>query len=216
MRRTTLLPILVSLGLVGTFGAVHGIFTDRWAPSGELRQALEVLPNVPYGIGPWVGKDQDFEIDDLNRMGIKGCVMRQYKNNLTGEAVSLLIVCGRGGPICVHTPDVCYANAGYREISNETLEEINEGDRKSSFITARFGKPDGIVPTRLEIFWTWSRDGDDWQAPRNPRLSLARAPALYKMYVVREYLPGTSSDTATTSRNFLTLALPAIRQKLPR
>ncbi len=184
------IPILVSLSLVGGLGVVHGIFTDRWAPSGQLQAALEGVPRVPMQFGSWKGEELPVDLSDLDRMGIKGCLMRQYRNPDNRETVSLLIVCGRGGPICVHTPDICYVNAGYKQISNEEQRVIESSDgRKAAFIEARFGKPDGVVPTQLEILWAWSRDGIEWQTPENPRLSLARSPALYKLYVVREFIP---------------------------
>jgi hypothetical protein len=80
---------------------------------------------------------------------------------------------------------------------------------------ARFAKPSIVDQTRLEIRWLWSRDGVTWQAPENPRLSLARSPALYKLYVVREYAPRPSSESAKTSEVFLSQALPVLRQALP-
>ncbi len=212
---STMGPILVSLTLVGALGAVHGIFTDRWATSGQLQEAIEIIHRVPMQFGPWEGEDIPLDASDLARMGIKGCLLRRFRNHDSRETVSLLVVCGRGGPISVHTPDVCYTNAGYKELSNETRQEIQSNDsRKASFIVARFGKPEGVVPTQLEIFWAWSRDGVEWLAPENPRMSLARSPALYKLYVVREFVPGTRSETADTARSFLWLALPAIRQNL--
>jgi hypothetical protein len=214
--RPTRLPILASLALVGTLGVVHGIFVERWAPSGQLQKALEGIPHIPSQFDPWEGEDIPTDLDGLDRMGIKGCLQRRFRHHETRETVSLLIVCGRGGPICVHTPDICYVGAGYKELTNETRQEIESSDgRKDSFVVARFGKPGGVVPIQLEIFWAWSRDGIDWQAPDNPRLSLARSPALYKLYVVREFVPGTRSETSDTSQNFLRRALPVIRQTLP-
>ena len=217
MMRATSLPLLVSLALVGTLGVVHGIFTERWAPSGQLQEALGVIPRVPLQFGPWEGEEIPFDLRDLERMGIKGCLIRRFRNRETRETVSLMLVCGRGGPISVHTPDICYATAGFKEITDETRQQIDCDDgQKAPFIVAKFEKPDGVVPTRLEIYWAWSRDGLDWVAPQNPRLSLARSPALYKLYVVREFNPGTRSETANTVRNFLRYALPVMRQTLSR
>jgi Protein of unknown function (DUF3485) len=214
--RAISIPILVSLAMVVTLGVVHGILTDRWAQSGELQEALEGIPRVPRQFGPWKGEDLPLEAADLARMGIKGCLLRRFQNQESHESVSLLLVCGQGGPISVHTPDICYANAGYEELGQETRQEIESSDgKKAIFIAARFGKTSGVISNQLEIFWAWSRDGIEWQVPENPRLSLARSPALYKLYVVREFMPGTRPETVDISRNFLQRALPAIRQTLP-
>ena len=127
----------------------------------------------------------------------------------------MLLVCGRGGPISVHTPDICYEGAGYRQLAPEKPKTLESGEgHTDAFNVARFGKP-GVVPTQMEIYWGWSRDGVTWQAPSNPRVSLARLPALYKMYIVREFTPGSRAENAETCEAFLRRVLPVIRQTLP-
>src|SRR4029453_6168737 len=150
---------------------------------------LAGLPRVPNQLGDWIGQNEELNLDELARAGIRGGVYRRYKNARSGEVVSFLIVCGRGGPISVHTPDICYAGAGYQQLDAEQRKEVVVSDGSShTYKVARFAKP-GVVPTQMEIYWSWSRDGVDWQAPENPRLVLARSPALYKMYVSREFTP---------------------------
>jgi hypothetical protein len=201
-------PILASVVLVGTLGAVHGVFTDRWGPSGQLEQALAALDRVPAAVGDWSGEDVAYEPEDMARAGIKGCVFRRYKNARTREAVSVLLVCGRGGPISVHTPDVCYAGAGYRQVGDERTREVEVGaEARVPFRVARFAPPGGVSPTQLETYWAWSRDGRVWEAPQNPRLTLARSAALYKLYVTREFTPGARAEAADPCQTFLRLAL---------
>src|SRR4029453_11021427 len=112
-------PVLLSLTLVVALGVGYGLATDRWGASDELSRALVGLGRVPATFGDGVGEDVPFEAEDMARVGIKGCVFRRYQNVRTGEVVSFLLVCGRGGPISVHTPDVCYAGAGYRQVVDE-------------------------------------------------------------------------------------------------
>lgn len=214
--RYGLAPILVCLLLVASLGVVHGVYSDRWGQSGQLEQALAGLPRVPAKFGDWVGEDVPYDAEDMVRAGIRGSVYRRFKNVRTGELVSVLLVCGRGGPISVHTPDVCYAGAGYRLMGTAQQREIETSDgHKAAFSSARFGKATGVVPSHLEIYWTWSRDGVLWQAPENPRLSLARAPALFKLYVVSEVSMNERSATRDSCDRFLRQALPTIRQSLP-
>jgi hypothetical protein len=208
-------PILVCAVLVATLGVVHGVYTDRWGASGQLQEALAVLPRVPSKCGDWTGEDVPHDPEELKTAGIQGGVFRRYTNPKTGEAVSFLVVCGRGGPISVHTPDICYAGAGYRQLAEERQKEVDCGGQpKETFKIARFVKAGGVVPTHLEIYWSWSRDGSTWQAPVNPRLHLARAPALFKLYVVREFVPKGRGENADTTERFLKSAVPAIRQAL--
>lgn len=209
-------PILVALAVVIGLGVVHGVSTDRWGPSGQLEAALAAMPRFPSQFGDWRGEDVPHDPAEWASAGIRGTVYRRYRNSRTGEAVTVLLVCGRGGPICVHTPDVCYAGAGYRQLTDETRKGVDAGgDQKDEFKTARFGKPGAVVPTQLEIYWGWSRDGTSWVAPDNPRLSLARLPALYKMYVIREFAPGSRAEANDACESFLKRALPALRQALP-
>ena len=214
--RNALGPILVSLALVLAMGVVHGIYTDRWGRSAQLEEALAALPRVPMNFGGWVGEEHRAIDPRVMEIGeIQGAVVRRYHNTRTGETVSLLIVCGRGGPISVHTPDVCYEGAGYRQLAPEEPKELTVGQGPSdTFNVARFGKP-GVVPMQMEIYWGWSVDGRTWQAPRIPRASLARSRALYKMYITREFAPGSPAESAETCEAFLREALPALRQALP-
>ena len=212
--RAALGPILVSLALVGAMGVVHGVFSDRWGPSEQLERAVVGLDRVPAQFGEWSGTDITIDPAVLRVAGIERGVFRRYHNSRTGDTVSILLVCGRGGPISVHTPDVCYEGAGYRQLAPEQRQDLDgEGGRVDSFNAARFGKP-GIVPVQMQIYWGWSLDGVAWQAPENPRMSLARARALYKMYVVREYAPGSPAESTNTCEDFLREFRPEVRKAL--
>jgi hypothetical protein len=207
-------PIVVSLALVGAMGAVHGILIDRWGPSTELADAAAALERVPTDIGDWHGTDQPLTQRVIELAGIERGVFRRYHNAKTDQLVSILLVCGRGGPISVHTPDVCYEGAGFELQGAESPKPIDAGEgRTASFFVGRFARP-GVLPSQLEIFWGWSTDGVTWQAPDNPRLSLARSRALYKLYVVREFTPGSPQESADTCEEFLKLALPVFQEVL--
>ncbi|QDU24147.1 hypothetical protein ETAA1_61610 [Urbifossiella limnaea] len=207
-------PVLVGALLVGGLGAVHGVSTDRWGPSGQLQEASASLDRLPPAFGDWTGEDVPYEPEDMARAGIHRCVVRLYTNRRTREAVSALVVCGRGGPISVHTPDVCYSAGGYRQVTDATVRTVVAGGGTHPFRVARFAKTEGASPAQLEVFWAWSRDGQGWDAPDNPRVTLARAPALYKFYVVREFLPGTRAEAADVCGAFLARAIPEFRAAL--
>jgi hypothetical protein len=93
-------------------------------------------------------------------------------------------------------------------IGSERREVIQVDDGASyAFKMARFEKPGGIMSGKLEIFWAWSRDGSTWDAPENPRMALARSPALYKLYVVSNVSPKSVADSGACS-NFIRRVLP--------
>ena len=49
----------------------------------------------------------------------------------------------------------------------------------------------------------------------NPASRLCASPALYKMYVVREFMPKSRAESTPSCETFLRQALPVIRQSLP-
>lgn len=207
--RKTLIPMLGLLVLVLLLGAGHGIWTDRWVHSEDLEKSLARLDKTPKDTGDWQGENLEYEPEDMSRAGIKGCVFRKYRNTRTGATVTLLLVCGHGGPISVHTPDVCYSAAGFVQSGGQVRTEL--GPPAGDFWKSFFGMPNLIVPRRLEIFWAWSRDGQTWSAPDNSRYNFARFPAVYKLYVVRE-TPAPFRDDDRTIHDFLARLLPDIRR----
>jgi hypothetical protein len=204
-------PLLASVAVVAALGFAHGVATDRWAPSSELVRAVDNVGAVPTGFGDWAGEDVTLEPETLTRAGIRGWTHRRYRNRRTHDSVVVLLVCGRGGPLSVHTPDVCYAGAGYQPVGNLVQKEVEVGPgERHAFRVGRFARPGGVSQTQLEVYWAWSRDGREWVAPDNPRLHLARLPALYKLYVVREFLPNTRSESEDACQAFLRRAIPEL------
>jgi hypothetical protein len=209
------LPLAVLAVLAIGLGLVYGVETDRWRASQDLEAAVRRLQAVPAQVGDWKAIDLPFEAEELARSGIKGGLFRRYENARTGSAVSVLIVCGRGGPISVHTPDVCYTGAGYRAAGAQERKTVPVGPTgdRVEFWALQFAKPDAVVPTRLEIYWAWSAGGP-FEAPDNPRFAYARTPALYKLYVVREFAPTSRTTKDNACEQFLAQAVPQFRAAL--
>ena len=69
------------------------------------------------------------------------------------------------------------------------------------------------MPVQLHIFWAWSATGD-WQAPDNPRLTFARAPLLYKLYVLREGTTDGERLEEDSCKEFIKRLLPELEQCL--
>ena len=110
MSRTTALVTAFVFVIFG--GVVHGLWTDRWVVSKEPGAAAANLIRLPMTIGDWEGQAINVKSSRSGQRQLGG-IMRRYTNRLDGTTVSILLVCGRPGPVSVHTPDVCYDGAGY-------------------------------------------------------------------------------------------------------
>ncbi len=180
------LPVLASLTLIAGAGALHGRWTNRWEPAPELGRAADRLALIPLSVGDWRGKDYELDREQAEAARLAGYCYRRYENRRSRRAVSVLLVCGRPGPVAAHTPDVCYPGAGYRLKAAPAPFTLDYGGGAAAgFKTARFRRDAEVGAEELRIFWSWSA-GSGWSAPDNPRWSFARHPALYKLYAIRE------------------------------
>ena len=173
---------VTALVAVVASGVVHGMLTDRWRASAEPAKRAARLDLVPFTLGDWVG--QDIETDSRQVGPIAGYLHRRYLNRQTGTGVTVFMVCGRPGPVCIHTPDVCYRASGYEILSQEKLTlppDVGQGE----FWTAKLRKTNSTEDYRLRIFWSWS-EANEWSIPESPRLTFARRPVLFKLYLIRE------------------------------
>src|SRR4051812_20068763 len=113
------LPLLAGLGLALCFGVVEGLCSGRWN-RGDIERAAGRLKEVPLHVGEWEGKDQELDARGVARAEINGYLLRDYVHCRTGQALTVLVVCGRPGPVMVHTPDAFYGGAGYRQKGAKT------------------------------------------------------------------------------------------------
>jgi hypothetical protein len=173
-----LAPLTATVLIVAT-GIVHGFWSDRWAPAVEPQMAADRLATIPMTIGEWDGKDPDRPVESVP--GVVGSLQRRYTHRITGASVTLALVCGRAGPVSIHTPDSCYTASGY-DFGKQTQLAVAPG---VDFWTADAVRTKASEETRLRIFWAWN-DGKGWLAPDDSRTAFARVPVLHKLYVLRE------------------------------
>lgn len=213
MTRT--LALLVALAAVLFSGALHGMWTERWHTSAARRDAAERLGRLPARIGDWEGQDQELDRREVEVAMIDGYVMRRYLRPADGSTVSLLLVSGRHGPVSVHSPEVCYAGAGYVQVAEAVREELpaGTGGQSQQCFKARFLKENATETDAIWIRWGWSAGGD-WQAPANPRLTFARSGVLYKLYVIGAGSPANDREQADPGLEFLRVLLPELSRVL--
>jgi hypothetical protein len=202
----------VAFALLLITGILHGLWTDRWKTGAEPAAWAARLGDVPRTVGDWDAQGIDLEPKKLQIAEVAGHLARNYVNRRTGESVSVVIVCGRPGPIAVHTPDVCYPGSGH-ELMAPPVRIAVPAEGQDQFWMARFRKGESTVPTYLRVFWSWNASGP-WQASSGPRLEFARSPALYKLYVVRGMDTPDAPLESDPAAELLTQLLPELRRAL--
>lgn len=202
-----IVALMASVALVAC-GIVHGFWTDRWRPPVETAQAAEQLNAVPMEIGDWDGEVNEVKPGEAG-VGVAGCIRRRYVNRKTGASVSLFLVCGRSGPVSIHTPEACYGASGFL-VGTKGRHDTESGDSMWKTDAVR---SNATEETRLRLYWGWN-GGDGWTASADARTQFVRRPVLHKLYVVRELDGLNDAGRSEPCEEFLRVLLPVLQTSL--
>ena len=198
---------LVAAALIVSAGIVHGFWTDRWVPATEPHKAAARLLTIPTTIGDWEGKDPETPAEAVP--GVVGSLQRCFTHRVTGATVTMALVCGRPGPVSIHTPDACYTASGY-DFRAQTTIAVAPG---IDFFTADPVRTKASEETRVRLFWAWNA-GRGWQAPEDARPTFAHRPVLHKLYVMRELGSLAEPVKDDPALAFLRVLLPELDARL--
>jgi hypothetical protein len=207
-----LFSMLFLFAVVLGSGIAHGVWSGRWNISDGPERAAAHLSEVPLTVGDWDGRVSELSPRHMRVAELSGAHVCEFVNRRTGSVVSTLLVCGRPGPVSVHTPEVCYGGAGYEPIASRA-RYTNASLPAAAFWVCDFQKPQAATPDRLRIFYAWNAQGT-WAAPENPRLAFFRQPALYKFYVIRKLAKADESLEGDPAVDFLENFLPQLDKRL--
>jgi hypothetical protein len=208
------LPVITAIGLLVVSGVLHGMRTDRWSVPAERRDAADRLAKIPVQIGDWDSQPIPIDERQLTVAQADGHVARRYVNRVTQTEVSVVILCGRPAPLSVHTPDICFAGAGFRLDGKQVRWKPGaKMGREEALWMARFVRP-GFDLVATQLYWGWSQ-GDQWLAPDDARLAFSRAHVLYKLYAAGppSSIPFDAAD-ADPTRSFLSVLIPELNKRL--
>ena len=212
-----IVPLLTVCLIVIGSGVIHGLMIDRWGSSESLNLAVACLEQVPREFGSWKCEaDSTISAGELEIGEIDGYLARVYKNQADGSTVSMMIVCGRPGPISVHTPDICFKGAGYQLVNQYERHQFKSEQEPAQTVDAFFAdftKPGTAATPNLRVFWTWS-DGSEFLAPDNPRFAFAGQKFLYKIYLTRTIERVGDAPETDQCVSFFKLAIPVLRKSL--
>lgn len=211
---TRLLPLIFATLAVVAAGVMHGLRTDRWGAKADVKAAAARLDDIPWKVGEWEGKPMEIDSRQLTVAEADGHLSRYYVNRRTGAEVAVVILCGRPGPLSLHSPEVCYGGAGFSLSGDrQTLPLTGEGAPPAELFNARFVKP-GAAPETLNVFWAWKASDGNWAANSDPRVAYVRSTVLYKLYLIRR-LTGPDEDLSRDPcLDFLRAFLPELEKRL--
>jgi hypothetical protein len=205
-------PLLTVFAVVASSGAIHGVWTNRWASPGALERASARLADLPMTLGDWDGQQGELDERQLAVADASGHVLRHYVNRRTGAALTVLLLCGRPGPISVHLPEVCYRAVGYEPVGGRV--KCPAPGQGGEFWALSLRKERSAVPEEnLRVLYAWNAAGK-WEASESPRLAYARHPALYKVLVVRQMARADEALEDDPAVEFLRDLLPPLRKAL--
>src|SRR5271165_76888 len=118
------LPILSGAVVVIVCGVDYGRHTGRWGTLDGLEAAAARPARVRAEVGDWRSSQTELDAAQLEIAGVAGYTSRKFIHRTTGAEIDVLLICGRPGPMSVHTPDVCYASAGYVQNGPIDLKKI--------------------------------------------------------------------------------------------
>ena len=206
--------LTLAILLVAGYGVAEALWSERWFTTPVLREASDKLAAVPSVIGPWQGDDRELDDRQARQGEIKASLVRTYTNSETGAMLTVMVVAGRSGPICVHSPETCLGGGGYALASPAVRATIETESPKPTFWHGVFNKGEAVVPESVEMYWSWN-PGTGWRAASSPRWDFARDRALFKVYVSRSLNPALSRDgDESPIPAFLQRFLPEVERAL--
>ena len=160
-----ILPIFCAAALLVASGVVHRYWTGAWTRS-EIEPAVFAVRwrMFSMNVGEWQGVDGEIDEGQLTTAEAVGHVLRKYVRRDSGAEVSILILCGRPGPMCVHQPTICYGGLGF-EKEKETASKFQaEGEGpEADFNRLDLIKHERVGAARLRIYYGWN-SGGTWRA----------------------------------------------------
>ncbi len=212
-RRTAYYCAAAGVLIFVVSGYLEGRWTGRWHASADLKASVARLDDVPRQIGDWDSTDSELDPESREATGAEGFLLRQYMDQ-RGTRFTILLVCGRPGPVSVHTPDICYQGIGaiVGDPDNRTIE-LRDAREDAEFKVIRVrGADNQQAQGRLEVYWSWNAHGR-WENPKNPRFAFARYSYLYKLYVIRNMEQNELAED-NPATEFLQKLLPALDKAL--
>jgi len=193
--------------LIGASAYQHGRFEDkRSSRAQQLAMAAEQVRRLPATCGEWIGVEREIDDpDSLRRAGAERFAIRSYQSRDSSETATVLLLCGKAGPLSTRTANLCQRGAEYSEEGEPRGWKPTEG---AEFTWQSF-QSEFDARSSLEIAYAWSTNGQ-WRSPDIPRFEFGNEPFLYKLYVIRHCL--RQKQPSEQMGSLLKALLPALKR----
>jgi EpsI family protein len=200
--------------LVGASAGVRWVRADRYA---GLIEAGELPPfpieDLPMAFGPWKGKDAKMDSEVARVTGASGMASREYVNERTGVRLSVIVLYGPATKVYIHSPEVCYPNAGFRQIEGPLVQRIPVGDQRPPFASLLYEKGFGSVQDRHQVYYSWYYGGK-WSPEVLRQKQVDRLPGMFKVHIDRRAGAHEQIDLNDPCVDFLKLLLPDLQRRI--
>lgn len=205
-----MMMVLSAGTLLAATGLVHGLWTDRWSDPVDLTEAAHRLTLIPMDVDTWHGEEAPVEFDP--RLGLAGMRAIRYTDSVSGKTITILVACGRPGPVAIHTPEVCYEGNGYAVEKPRRFQLISRSaDAPPEFWTARMTRTRKDGQSHLRVFWSWFT-AKGWRVADNPRIAFVKERLLYKLYLQRDLVSPDEAVDSDMCVDFMRVLLPELQR----
>jgi hypothetical protein len=199
---------------------VLGSGAVRWWQARRVEATLKLgkesrfpLDSLPMQLGDWKGERTEIDPQIVARTGSNDLITRRYVNQTTGVALDVIVLHGPASDIFIHTPTVCYPQAGFAPAGEVAERSVRVPDGKVAFRSAAFAKGDPGKEDRQEVYFSWRYNGR-WQTTVNRPKEMERVPGMYKVQVARRILPNESRTLDNPCESFLEALIPDLEARV--
>ena len=204
-----------TLLLVGS-GVVRAVQSNRY---NEDRTASIDCPfplkTLPRTIGGWhVLNGSETVLDPLTTRitGSTDHILLTYMDDMTGVALSVLVLYGPAEPVLPHTPEVCYPSSGFQPAGETIDRSIKISDQEqATFRSSLFAKPGGRNVIRKLVYHSFLLN-TPWTPSIANRKFPRKNPGIYKVQIERRVVDGERRDGDEPIEDFVQKLVPVIEK----
>jgi EpsI family protein len=172
------------------------------------------LASIPKILGDWEGRDEALDPQIARTTGSTDVVTRVYVHRRTGTRLEALLLYGPSTEMKVHTPENCYAAAGFTQPSGAEARTVKvKGGSAWPFHALICTKGEGGQADTEEVYYTWRYEGQ-WTPGLVTQKRFERIPGMLKIQLGRRLQTGEAAIVGNPCEDFLAHLMPELDRRL--